>query len=329
MDEVIEVKGTEQVGVARRRAQAAARDAGFDDVDEGRVAIAVTEAASNLIRHGGGGSILLSTAPASSVDGLRMLALDRGPGIPDLDGMMRDGSSSTGTSGTGLGAIARQADRFDVYTRPGGGTAVLAEFHRGRRAGPEEGVAGVSVPARGETACGDGWAVRESPRLRTLMVADGVGHGPAAQDASERATRVLADCPDLGPAALIERIHRALHSTRGAAVAIAELDDQEGVVRFCGVGNISAWLVGPERMHGLVSHHGTLGHEAVRFQEFRYEWSDADALVLASDGLTSHWDLSVYPGLARRHPALLAAVLMRDYRRGRDDATAAVLRRRS
>lgn len=329
MDEVIEVQGTEQVGSARRRAQAAARDAGFNDVDEGRVAIAVTEAASNLVRHGGGGSILLSTRPGASGDELRVLVLDRGPGIRDLDGMMRDGSSSTGTPGTGLGAIARQADRFDMYTRPDGGTAVLAEFQRDRGAGGDPFVAAVSLPARGETVCGDGWAVHESPRLRTLMVADGLGHGPAAREASERATRVLAECPDLGPAALIEHIHRALRSTRGAAVAIAELDDPEGVVRFCGVGNISAWLVGPARMHGLVSHHGTLGHEAVRFQEFRYEWGDAEALVLASDGLLSHWDPAAYPGLARRHPALMAAVLMRDLRRGRDDATAAVLRRRS
>jgi hypothetical protein len=242
---------------------------------------------------------------------------------------MHDGASSRGTAGTGLGAIARQADRFDVYTRPGGGTALLAEFQRGRRPALLDGVAGVSVPARGETVCGDGWAVRESPRFRTLMVADGVGHGPAAQEASDCATRLLGQWPDLAPAALIERIHRALRGSRGAAVAIAELDDQEGVVRFCGVGNVSAWLMGPSRMHGLVSHHGTLGHEARRFQEFRYEWGDADALVLASDGLTTHWDPSAYPGLARRHPALLAAVLLRDHRRGRDDATAAVLRRRS
>jgi len=329
MDEVVVVEGADQVGTARRRAQAAAREAGFDDLDEGRVAIAVTEVASNVVRHGGGGSVLLSVSMNGEVGAVRVLALDRGPGIGELADMMRDGASSAGTSGTGLGAIARQADRFDVYTRPGAGTAVLAEFHGGRRSTNGTYAAAVSVPARGEIVCGDGWAVRDGGRFRTLTVVDGVGHGPAAEEASTTALGILGDQVELGPAALIERMHRALRSTRGAAVAIAELDEHAGSIRFCGVGNVAAWLVGPSRMHGLVSHHGTLGHQVGRFQEFHYDWGDAEALVLMSDGLMTHWNLAAYPGLALRHPALFAAVLLRDHRRGRDDATVAVLRRRA
>jgi hypothetical protein len=44
-------------------------------------------------------------------------------------------------------------------------------------------------------------------------------------------------------------------------------------------------------------------------------------LVMYSDGLASHWSLDRLPGLAARHPALLAGVLYRDHSRRRDDVT--------
>ena len=75
-----------------------------------------------------------------------------------------------------------------------------------------------------------------------------------------------------------------------------------------------------------VSHHGTAGHDARRIQEFTYPWEADALLVLHSDGLVSRWTLERYPGLVSRHPTLTAAVLYRDFRRGRDDTSVVVLR---
>jgi len=73
-----------------------------------------------------------------------------------------------------------------------------------------------------------------------------------------------------------------------------------------------------------VSHNGTLGHGARQIRGYQFPWPAGALFVMHSDGLLSHWQLSDYPGLIQRHPALIAAVLYRDFSRGRDDVTVVV-----
>ena len=128
------------------------------------------------------------------------------------------------------------------------------------------------------------------------------------------------------PTEALQRIHEALRPTRGAAVAIAAVDHRHKVVRFAGIGNVAATVVSGDATRSMVSQHGTAGGVARRIQEFQYPWSAGDLLVLHSDGLGSHWKLTGYPGLAQHEPTLVAAVLYRDHRRGRDDTTVVALR---
>src|SRR5215208_4283743 len=112
------------IGNARRTAVTVAEGLGFSDTLTGKVALVVTELATNLVRHAGGGTLLVQTG---SLDGgLELVALDRGPGIANLDEALRDGYSTGGTNGAGLGAVARLTDQFEVFSTPGGGTIVLA-----------------------------------------------------------------------------------------------------------------------------------------------------------------------------------------------------------
>lgn len=62
-----------------------------------------------------------------------------------------------------------------------------------------------------------------------------------------------------------------------------------------------------------------------RRQAFTYPWSPDAVVVLHSDGLRTRWRLDAYPGLARRHPSLIAGVLYRDFARRRDDVTVLVV----
>jgi hypothetical protein len=117
--------------------------------------------------------------------------------------------------------------------------------------------------------------------------------------------------------------HRALAGSRGAAAASAQWDLATSKVTYAGVGNICATITN-DRSQGMISHHGTLGVHLRRAQEFGYPCLPDSLIVMHSDGLSARWSLSAYPGLCRRHPAVIAAVLYRDFARPRDDATVIV-----
>ena len=311
---------------------AAARALGFADKDTGNLALVVTEAATNLVKHAVGGQLLWRALECDHGAGLEILALDRGPGIPNVGECLRNGYSTAGSPGTGLGAIVRLATEFDIYSLPGKGTALLARLWSGRLSGSrpasalELGVVCLAKP--GEQICGDGWTQVAQADRQVLLLADGLGHGLDAAAAAQAAVQVLREHPALAPAALIEAAHAALRSTRGAALAAAELNPGQQAVRFAGVGNIAGVVFNAGSRRHLVSHNGTVGHTLRKVQEFSVPWSPGALLILHSDGLATHWDLTAYPGLVGRDPSLIAGVLYRDYTRGRDDVTVLVLKQR-
>ncbi|MFO1056365.1 MAG: ATP-binding protein [Dongiaceae bacterium] len=331
---VLEVTEPSQVGAARRTAAQAAARHGFGETDAGRLALVVTELAANLARHAGaGGTLLLGPFADAGGAGLQVLALDRGPGMTDIGACLRDGYSTGGTAGTGLGAVARLSDDWDIHSAPGLGTALLARILPRGAAPPARGGvldwSGLAVPAPGETACGDAWAMLHERLPIRLVVADGLGHGDLAARAAAAVIEAAAAAPESPLPALFRRMHEAAGPTRGAAAAVAEIDLAAAGVRFTGVGNIAGAILGPGRIRRTVSLSGTLGHVLHRVQLFDYPFPPGSLLVLNSDGLVSSWSLDPYPGLPARHPALIAGILWRDFRRGRDDTTVVVVRHRA
>ncbi len=318
------------VGEARRAARRIAEHAGAGAVVAERAAIIATEAARNAIRHGGGGFFALRTLDGST-PGVELLAVDGGAGIPDLGAAMRDGHSTGGTPGEGLGAIRRLATRFDLWSAPGRGTALLAEVRdAGQGHGPraeDPAVSALSVARRGEPVCGDAWTVVRAGGRTVFAAADGLGHGAHAHEAATAAMAAVRANAARSCGEILEAAHAWLRSSRGAAVAVLEVAPG-GAVRYAAIGNVSAAIVGAETRR-LVSMPGTAGHEARRIQEFAYEWPPGALLVMHTDGLVSHWTLDPYPGLASRAPGIVGAVLLRDFDRGRDrdDVTVLVARR--
>jgi anti-sigma regulatory factor (Ser/Thr protein kinase) len=302
---------------------ALAAQLGFDETEGGKVALAVTEAAGNLVKHARGGEVVLQPVTSDGVAGLAVLALDRGPGMRDVGSCLRDGFSTTGSPGTGLGAITRLAASFEIYSAPPSGTVLLARFWSRplplRRKPELLEVGAVNLPKAKESVCGDAWAVEKLPGRSLILVTDGLGHGLGAAQASREAMRIFRGNAQLDPVDLVQAIHDALRSTRGAAVALAAADLGAGEVRFVGVGNIAACILTGAASRSLVSHNGTAGHVAPKIQEFIYPFPPGALLVLNTDGLLSRWQLDAYPGLTVRDPALVAAVLYRDFTRGRDD----------
>lgn len=313
----VTVREQTDIAEARRQAAALAQSVGFDEVETGRVAIVATELATNIVRHGGGGEMLVSRQGEQ----VELIALDKGRGMGDVAACLVDGFSTGGTSGQGLGAISRQASAFGVFSRPGQGAAVLARL--GPEAAPPT-VAAVRIPYPGEQVCGDDWRWRSDEGAITLMVADGLGHGILASEAAAAAAQTFEQRPIAAPDQILQAAHGALRPTRGAAVAVARLEPHR--VSFAGVGNIAGVVASAQGSRKMISHNGTLGHVAKRFQAFDYPVTGPYVVVMHSDGLATSWSLESYPGLIFSDPALIAAVLYRDFNRGRDDVTVVVAR---
>ena len=325
---LVRVTHESQIGEARRVASRIAAQAGIPAVRAAAVALLATELAANLVKHARDGELLVQSSSLGGPPAVEMLAIDQGPGIADVDRCLSDGYSTTGTMGAGLGGIRRMSDAFDVYSRPDWGTVVLARV--GDRAADERFEWGcISLPPPQELVCGDAWSIQVRDGTYSVMVADGLGHGPLAADAARAAERIFAANDFREPREFLEQAHRALATTRGAAISVALGSTHDRRLTFAGVGNVAGAIVGLEDHRNLVAHNGTIGATLPRVQSFDYEWPDRALLVLHSDGLRSRWSLSAYPGLNVRHPSLVAGVLYKDFRRGNDDVTVVVGRRKA
>ncbi len=328
----IPIEESSGVAQARQFAAGLAKALQFNEADTGRVALIVTEAGTNIVQHAGRGEILLRPFALEAPASLEVLALDKGPGLANVAEAMRDGFSTGGSSGKGLGAIARIATFFDISSAPGKGTALLARIGRVKPKSPAEpglewGV--VCVPKLGEEVCGDAWAVTAGPVRNTVLIVDGLGHGPHAFDAANTALRAFRAHARERPESILHTLHASLRKTRGAVAGVAELDWGKRELRWAGAGNIAGNLVPVEgKASSLVSHSGTVGQTITRFKEYTHPWPAGGLLVLHSDGLSNRWTMDPYPGLTRKDPSLIAGVLYRDFANRRDDVVVLVGRER-
>ncbi|MFF1449952.1 SpoIIE family protein phosphatase [Streptomyces sp. NPDC058274] len=342
----VPVHDSTRVRDVRVAAETAAGHAGLDKDRTAVAALVATELATNLLKHAGGGQILIDTVDADlalpgagPAPALQILAIDHGPGIADVSAALRDGYSTASSLGAGLGTCRRIADDFDLQTTPGRGTIALARIrpapedqrrrHRPRTDGPVR-AGGVNIPLAAAPYSGDAWAcVRTDDRV-TLLLADGLGHGEAAAEASGAALDQLHHAAHLPPTELLGRLHTALRATRGAAVAVAQLDLASRVLDFAGIGNIGARLRTGDTWRPLLSHPGIVGaHRPARLPRCSQPWTPDSLLILHSDGLPSRWTPPPSVPLSALDPALTAAVIVRDSssaaRPVRDDTTVAVL----
>lgn len=322
-----------RVGEVRRYAAEMAARLGFNAIQSGRLAVAVNELGNNLLRHARGGRLLLGAREIGGGVAIELLSLDDGPGMADVQACLRDGYSTAGSAGEGLGAVSRLADDFDIHTRAGEGSVILARFYRdrdasgdARRPGGGFAVGAVCVAAPGERVSGDGWGVALHDGRADVVVADGLGHGPDAADAAEAALTVFDTRHGGAPGPYVERAHGALRGTRGAAVGAYRIDAGTSRIRFAGAGNIVGRVISGIADRTMLSQSGTAGLQMRTVQEQELDWPAHALVIVHSDGIQSRWNLDDATVL-QRDPAIVAAFVLWKFSRGRDDATVVVIRR--
>ncbi|MGJ7490870.1 ATP-binding protein [Variovorax sp. ZT4R33] len=328
-----------RIGEARRHASLLCAELGWSETATGRLALIVTELGTNLVRHATGGRMLIAVRPAR--DDIEVICIDDGPGIVDVARAMTDGvSTGSGSPGTGLGAIRRTATSFDVHSAVPHGTVSIARVSRVPRAartaaeatppaadGAEAHVFGaICVPIKGETVCGDGWGVSRDGARATVWVADGLGHGVHAAEASQAALDVFVDGHAGELRSLVERAHARLQSTRGAAVCALRIDAEAQTALCAGAGNVAVRIVSGVFDRSMVTQHGTVGVQIRKPEQSSLQMPQHGVAVVHSDGLATRWDAASILPVLERDPTLAAAILFRNFSRGRDDATVVVVR---
>lgn len=336
--ETIAIRNASDVSLCRRRAAHLATSLGFPAVQVGEIAILASELAENVVKHGGShGEMILAEITGLGGRGLEVTCSDTGPGF-DADTAFRDGFSTTGTLGIGLGAVARLADVCDVSVPPGGvGARVVARkwLPAATIIVPEPATAtsfevgARSRPLPGHKVNGDAYAVRFlGADVALAAVIDGLGHGVEAHEAAIAARELIESEPNLDLEALFINLDRRLRRTRGAVIAIARIDPCAGRLRFVGVGNIEAVLFAASGAQQLVCTGGIVGHTMRTPHVFEHPWTPESALVLCSDGIRSAWRMDLDHALFDGHPDVLANVVLSGYARETDDATVLGIRQK-
>jgi len=331
------VQDSSQVPGARAAAVEAALEAGLSPATCDTAALVATELAENLHRHGVDGELWLLQEPVGGdrPPGLTLLAVDRGPGVAGFGRCLVDGYSTIGTLGIGLGTVRRAAAWFDAVSERGRGTVVAARLcDPGPEAVPDDAVdvAALGFPLAGEEVSGDGWACVSRGNRLLVLLADGLGHGPGAAQASRRAARALPALADRSPAEVLHALDEELVGTRGAAVTLAEVEVAAlrggGTVTTAGLGNVSVLVAGPDgSSRRAATGHGTAGARGRnRYLEQASDLAQDGVLLLHSDGMTSRWTLEDRPELLRHGALLIAAAVLRDHERGRDDSLVVVVK---
>jgi anti-sigma regulatory factor (Ser/Thr protein kinase) len=323
----LRVEDPSAVAACRAAAAALAGRLRFPDARVAELTLAVTEAASNLHKHAREGSLLVRIGRDGGAPGIELVTIDAGPGFRDTDRAMRDGHSTSGTLGIGLGAIRRLADFCDLYSVPGHGTTLVARFLPERHQ-PSITCAGLIRPISGETECGDNFGAVRTGDTLTGVLCDGLGHGPLAASAAATAVAAVIETvlQDGGgePAALIERAHQRMSHTRGGAMGVVRVTGQ--TARFAGLGNITATLLVDGTRKNMLSVPGIAGHQARTIRQYEYDVRPGTSIVLHSDGLSARWEAAALPGLAARDPLVIAAAVLAEAGTHRDDAGVLVLK---
>lgn len=323
-----------QVGAARRRALHEAEGLDLPTEARERLALVVTEAGTNLVRHARGGEILLILRGRGQSAGIDIIALDEGPGLANVEAAMTDGYSTAAAGergiGGGLGAISRLSESFDIYTDARGTSVVvtIGKLHQDSD-GPMES-AGLIVPKPNFDQGGDAFCLRHEADRTLIMLMDVLGHGPAAASEADKAIAAFAQTAGASLEEIEQEVSTALRGGRGAAALFVELPHAAGRLRAMGLGNVRgeiAAIEGPR--FGIPSMPGIVGAAAKPPRVTEHDWSSQAVLLLSTDGLRGGDRAPEPPSLFFRDPMTIAASIYKRRRRGTDDCGVVVARART
>jgi serine/threonine protein phosphatase PrpC len=191
----------------------------------------------------------------------------------------------------------------------------------------EWGAAGWALDGTPE-ASGDRHVVVPTDHGVLVAVIDGLGHGPEAAIAAERAVEIIEAYAEGPPLAVLQHCHAGLRKTRGVVLTLAALDGRVSSMSWVGVGDVEGVLLRADPLAtppsvGIATRGGVVGYMLPPLRVTELSVSEGDTLVLATDGIARGFSASLDVG---RSPQELAELILARHRRGSDDALVLVAR---
>lgn len=308
----------------KKEIHALAVTAGLGERKVGEIDIIVAEMVSNLVKHAGGGNILVKLVEENGVQGIEIISIDNGPGMTDVSRMVADGVSTKNTLGHGLGTMKRMADVFQVYSMKDWGSVILIRIFEKNlpdfRKPPVADFKSVLVPKPGETVCGDGFYSVIGKEYLKFFLGDGLGHGQEAAKAVNKAGEAFLICEEAEPPEIIRFINASVKKTRGLVACVAVFSLSAKSWKICGVGNIATRLNSVESVKNYTPYNGIIGLNVPNtLNSVEIGHQKGQHLIMCSDGLKTKWDLIKYPAILRYDLSVLCASLLKDFTRNTDD----------
>ncbi len=327
---VLDIRHAGDVVSAQGAARRLARAVQFSDAECEQIALAVSELATNLVRHANGGTLRMSQLREGNRRGIAVETEDEGPGLLHPERAVMDGYSTAGGLGLGLGTVHRIMDELDFSSRPASGLKVTCRrWVRPATTGvfPRQLDFGVATRARrNEVHNGDAFVVRRWEGGALVGVIDGLGHGEHAERAAHVARAYVEDHFDQPVKRLFEGVSLACRRTRGVVMALARFDLVARKLDIGNVGNVEVRILGSAETRNLVVRRGILGVNAPGPAVTTHEWTDDVILVLHSDGLHTHWRAAALDRIRWETPSEAAQELLNEYAKEDDDSTIVVVR---
>ncbi len=304
----------------------------FVDTRVAQVDIVVSEMCSNLIKHARTGELLYRLGHENGVPVFEILCIDNGPGIKDINHSSKDGISSKNTLGQGLGCISRLSNLSQIYSLPDWGTIVYSKCYNSLeyKDSSEKNrvtVRCINVAKPGEHVAGDGIAVKFSEGKSLFLAGDGLGHGPLAKEAIDKAIHVFRESMTADASEMIREISDGVKKTRGLVATVAILDHEKKQWEICGVGNISVRIQRGLEYKNYIGNNGIVGLNIPnRLENSVYEMEKIQLFIFCSDGIKTRWDLVRYPSILKYDPIIIASAIYKDFNRRTDDSTILIVK---
>lgn len=333
------VEDDSNIGEIRRSLNKVCSNYKFSDEFACKISIITMEMASNLLKHTKyGGEILFSLSRTNindkSVIKVIIISIDKEPGIEFIDESLYDGTSTVGSSGTGLGAIKRMSDIFDIYSKLGEGSIIVSQLFYNYfnkfdyiKSLCSFDISGICVPVRTENVSGDLWDFHKNNNGFKIVVSDGLGHGIKANEASCKVIKIFRENIKNSSLNILKTINENINDTRGASVAVIDYDAVSSNLFFSSIGNISAKILSYDNSVTLLSKAGIAGTFKNTIAEKVYSFTQDDILVVATDGISSQWHLKSFIEAKKSSALLISSIIYSNFKKIKDDVTVVAVKK--